>query len=81
MDARRRSKLDPVYVRTARFAPGPTGQISDERQGCVSYVSADVLQQSSSWWQTFISRLPDKTCQGRQQCQECLKGHCCLHTI
>ena len=70
--------VDPFF---SQLATTFSGQISDERQGCVSHVSADVLQQSSSWWQTFISRLPDKTCQGCQQCQEHLKGHCCVHTI
>ena len=36
-------------------------QVPDEREGRVSHVRADVLQQSSSGGQTSIQRLPDKT--------------------
>ena len=37
------------------------GQVPDERQGRLSHVRPDVLQQSSSGGQTSIQRLPDKT--------------------
>ncbi len=40
------------------------GQVPDEREGGVSDVSPDVLQQSSSRWKTSLQRLPDKTGQG-----------------
>ena len=42
------------------------GQVPDEREGGLSDVGANVLQQSSSRWETSLQRLPDTT---GQSCQ------------
>ena len=41
-----------------------TVQVPDEREGCLSDVSPNVLQQSSSRGQTSLQRFPDKTGKG-----------------
>ena len=44
-----------------------TVQVPDEREGCLSDVSPNVLQQSSSRGETSLQRLPDKTRQSPVQ--------------